>query len=352
MTERTESMNSKLWTAATAALATAVGCVHAQTISEDFECAYAFVDLGTPAAVPGSLGGIKFLQGDPNTLLIGGSANSSIAQIYSVPVLRNGEGQITGLGEGTVFAPAPNIDGGLDYAPGGVLFYSRYSMNRIGQILPGQTETARDDSLSDLGFTSSVGAFTFVPEGFNGAGRLKVAPFNSSVWHDATVTPDGNGTFDISPPTNSIFIGGGPEGIVYVERGAPQFPNESVLVSEYSAGRIVAYETDNNGDPVVETRRVFMTGVSGAEGGTRDPVTGDFLFSTFGGGNRVLLVSGFNVDCFVNFNGDCAVNVLDVVSFIAEWNNQGEFSDFNEDGLVNILDVVAFITLWSQGCGF
>ena len=334
-------------------LITGATVAHAQSVAPEFECAYAVADLGTPAGVPGPLGGLVFQADDPNTLLIGGLANSGGAQIYAVPVIRAGDGSITGFGTMSVpFAPSPNIDGGLDYGPGGVLFYSRYSSNRVGQIRPGETETARDDDLNALGFTSSVGAFAFVPEGFNGAGRFKVAPFNSSVWHDATVSPDGNGTFSISAPTNSIFIGGGPEGIVYVERGAPQFPSESVLVSEYSAGRIVAYQTDANGDPVVETRRVFMTGVSGAEGGTRDPVTGDFLFSTFGGGNRVLLVSGFNVDCFVNFNGDCAVNVLDVVAYIAEWNAQGQFADFNEDGLVNILDVVAFITLWSQGCGF
>ena len=36
-----------------------------------------------------------------------------------------------------------------------------------------------------------------------------------------------------------------------------------------------------------------MSGLEGAEGAVIDPITGDFLFSTFGGGDRVVVVSGF-----------------------------------------------------------
>jgi hypothetical protein len=68
-----------------------------------------------------------------------------------------------------------------------------------------------------------------------------------------------------------------------------------MIVSEYSAGIVSTYEVDANGDPMVGTRRDFMTGLSGAEGAVIDPVTGDFLFSTFGGGSRVIVVSGFAV---------------------------------------------------------
>ena len=41
------------------------------------------------------------------------------------------------------------------------------------------------------------------------------------------------------------------------------------------------------------SRSDFITGLSGAEGAAIDPVTGDFLFSTYGGGNRVIAVRGF-----------------------------------------------------------
>jgi hypothetical protein len=48
-----------------------------------------------------------------------------------------------------------------------------------------------------------------------------------------------------------------------------------------------------DGDPIISTRRQFITGLDGAEGALLDPVTGDFLFSTFGGGSRVIVVRGF-----------------------------------------------------------
>jgi hypothetical protein len=66
-----------------------------------------------------------------------------------------------------------------------------------------------------------------------------------------------------------------------------------VLVSEYGAGRVSAFEVGADGDPILATRRDFVTGLSGAEGAFVDPLTGDFLFSTYGGGNRVIVVRGF-----------------------------------------------------------
>lgn len=64
---------------------------------------------------------------------------------------------------------------------------------------------------------------------------------------------------------------------------------------EYSAGLVGVYDIDGNGDPILGTRRDFLTGLTGAEGAVIDPVTGGFLFSTFGGGNRIIVVTGFQV---------------------------------------------------------
>lgn len=65
--------------------------------------------------------------------------------------------------------------------------------------------------------------------------------------------------------------------------------------AEFSAGNVATYELDAMGNPIVGTRRDFITGLSGAEGAFIDPVTGDFVFSTFGGGNEVLVVQEFAV---------------------------------------------------------
>ena len=344
----------------TTALATAPSA-SAQTIADEFTCAYRFVDLGRPpASVPAPLGGLTFKAGDPNTLLIGGSANQPTAKIYAVTVIRDSSNRITGFGPtATVHADAPNIDGGLVYAPGGVLLFSRYNMNNVGQIKPGSTTMDKTVDLNALGFSGSVGAIMVVPSGFPGAGRFKVLPYNTGFWHDSVLSADGAGTFNISGPTNTINVGGGPEGIVYVEGTAVLFDAPSVLVSEFATGRVVAYEVDANGDPIVASRRVFMTGLGGAEGGTRDPVTGDFLFSTFGGGDRVLVVRGFDPECTANYNRDCTIDILDFLDFIDDFSTCeqapspcGAFgdADFNGDTIVDILDFLDFIDVFSVGC--
>lgn len=325
----------------------------AQTVDPFYNCAYEFADLGTPPGVPGALGGLVFKAGDPDTLIIGGSANSEAGALYEVPIIRDGDGQAIGFGAAsTLWAAAPNIDGGLCYGPEGVLLYSRYSMNFVGQIPAGSTLTAREVNMTALGFSISVGAFMVVPDGFAGAGRFKVLPYNSGEWHDAVLSPDGNGTFDISAPLTDIFLGGGPEGIVYVQAGATLFPNESILVSEYSTGIIASYEVDANGDPLPATRRVFISGLGGAEGGTRDPLTGDFLFSTFGGGNRVIIVRGFTPDCDIqaNMNNDCQLDFFDVQLFLQLFASQQPGGDFNGDGIFDFFDALAFLGEFSAGC--
>jgi hypothetical protein len=328
------------------------GAAAGQTLDPFYECAYRFASLGSPSGVPSPLGGLVFKAGDPHTLLIGGSANQAGAKLYAIPVVRDAEGHITGFGGAAeYFADAPNVDGGLCYGPDGVLFFSRYSMNEVGQLKPGSTVPDRTIQLTPLGFTPSVGAFTFVPPGFPGEGRFKVFPFSSARWHDATVSPDGAGTFDISgPQTNYLPGANGPEGVVYVEAGASLFPRTSILVSEFNANVISSFEVDSNGDPIPGTRRVFMSGLNGAEGGTRDPVTGDFLFSTFNGGNRVLVVTGFEPLCEANHNGDCVVNTQDVIAFLNDWSAGDTRADFNEDGTVNTLDVIGFLNRWVAGC--
>jgi len=335
-----------------AVLSCAGASLSAQVVDPFYECAYRWKDLGTPSGVPAPLGGLVFKAGDPDTLIIGGSANSASGKLYAVPVTRDAENHIVAFGgSAEFFAEAPNIDGGLCYGPDGVLFFSRYNMNELGQLKPGSTVADRIVKLSTLGFSASVGAFTFVPPGFAGEGRFKVFPYNSARWHDATVSPDGSGTFDISGPLTDYLPGvNGPEGIVYVEAGASLFPRESVLVSEYSANVISSFEVDANGDPIANTRRVFISQLGGAEGGTRDPLTGDFLFSTFNGGNRVIVVTGFDPFCPANYNADCVVNSQDVIAFLNDWVAGDPKADFNEDGTVNTQDVIAFLNRWVAGC--
>lgn len=121
-------------------------------------------------------------------------------------------------------------------------------------------------------------------------------------WYSASIAPDGTGTYnlvglaqvDLDPIAADIQnVPGGPEGFVYIDAVNPGFGTDSMLISEYSAGMVGAYQVDANGDPIPATRTRFISGLVGAEGAVIDPVTGDFLFSTFGGANQVVRVSGF-----------------------------------------------------------
>jgi hypothetical protein len=266
-----------------------------QTFGPDFVNDYTLVDLGGPPGVPAPLGGLTFKAGDNNKLLIGGAANSGLGAVHEITVTRDPQGHVNGFsGSATQLATAPNIDGGLTYGPGGVLFFVTYNDNRMGQLKPGSTAPDKFIDLTPLGVCSSTGALYFVPAGFPGAGAMKLASYNCGNWYEGTFAPDGSGTYNLSSVAPKALLTGGPEGMVYIDATNPGFSADSVLVSEYSSGRVSAYQVDASGDPLPATRRDFLLSLNGAEGAAIDPLTGDFLFSTFGGGDRVIVVQGFN----------------------------------------------------------
>ena len=280
--------------------------VEALTLGADFAGDYTVSSLGSVPGLPPSYGGLTFL--DNNTIIIGGNANTESGLIYQIGVVRGVGGHITGFsGTASVFrGPGASIgefnDGGVVFGPGGVLFTSRWPVNALGQTLPGSTDENKIIDLGALGVAGSHAAINFTPTGFPGAGSVKLVSWSGGQWYDAALSPDASGTFDLvgltqidlDPGSAGIQnVPGGPEGFVYIAQGNPGFTADSLLISEFSAGAVGAYALDADGNPLVATRRSFLSDLSGAEGAAIDPLTGDFLFSTFGGGNQVVVVSGF-----------------------------------------------------------
>ena len=268
----------------------------AQELAAPFDSSYSLRDIGTPPGVPARLGGLTLKAGTTDRLLIGGLANEAGGALYEIGVTRDGGGHITGFsGTAARHADAANNDGGVVYGPGGVLFLARWPNNELGQTKPGSAVTDKVVNLLPLGVSSSPGAILFTPQGQPGAGSFKLSGYSDGQWYDADVVPDGTGTYDVVNlrAMPGIVLEGGPEGIAYVPSGSPQFGSPSVLVSEYRAGNVAAYEVNANGDPVIGSRRVVVSGLAGAEGALVDPVTGDFVFSTFGGPGRLIVVRGF-----------------------------------------------------------
>lgn len=345
--------------AAIAALSLGSGFVTAQTLDPFFAPFYSLISEGAVPSVPLPYGGLTFAADDGNVLLIGGMANNFSADIYRIRIARDANRHMIGFdcGGATSYADANGvtggIDGGLCYGPGNVLFYTTYNDNQLGQIKPGSTAPDKLIALGSLGVFASTGTLQFVPAGFGGAGKLKVLSYNASVWYSFTVSPDGLGTYNLTAdsPAVAISIGGGPEGLVFIEAGNPGFAVDSVLVCEFATGRVVSYELNANGDPIVATQRPFITGLSGAEGATIDPVTGDFLFSTFGGGNQVIRVTGFTTteSCRGDINLDRVVDLTDLTLLLATFGGPGA-GDLNADCITDLTDLTILLGNFGLSC--
>ena len=259
-----------------------------------YDPSYDVRDLGTAAGIPTNYGGLTVSPSDPNVLLIGGAANQLGGAIYALGLQRDPQGHIVGIvGPGTLAREGQYNDGGVVFDASGVLVLARYPVNELGFQRAGSTTTDKTVALAGLGVAASPGGLARVPSGHPGAGAWKLVSWSGGQWYELTLVPDASGTYDVTAAAHRLTIAGGPEGIAYVPLGSPLFTNPSVLVSEYSAGMVATYEVDSAGDPVMSTRRSLITNLTGAEGAAIDPVSGDFLFSTYGSGNRIIVVRGF-----------------------------------------------------------
>jgi hypothetical protein len=270
-----------------------------QELTPEFLTAgYTLTDLGSIDQLPSEYGGLTIRPAQPNTLYICGYANEDAGTLYTVPLVRDAvTHHITGFGGAAVFyALAPDNDGGLFFAPNGTLLFTRFDMNHLGQILPDNTYITT--LLTDYGIEPSVGSIVLVPSGYPGAGNLIIASYDAGIVYVVPYTINGSGQYILSNKTAEVSVNAtapGPEGIAYIPAGSLAFPHLSMVISSYTDGTVEAYEVGTGGLPVDSTAREMVTGLTGAEGALIDPVTGDFLFSTFGGGDKVIRISGFVV---------------------------------------------------------
>ncbi|MBL9147516.1 MAG: hypothetical protein JNM94_02365 [Phycisphaerae bacterium] len=328
----------------------------AQSIGPGFARSYAITSLGSPGGVPTSLGGLLILPGDTSILAIGGDAGTTDGALYVAVVTRNGAGHVEGFsGRASYFQSAEGVSGGIDAGldvHGDVAFYVTAPDNRLGQIPSDAVGPTKLIDLTPLGVAASTGGLRFVPNGHPGAGRLKLTSSTANVWYDASVTPDGNGTFDVALSSTTVALAGGAAGIAYVPIGSAQFRAPSVLVAERTAGRITAYDVDTNGDPIASSARVFVDGVADVSGLSIDTVTNDLLISIEGESANVLRVSGFAAPSpSADLSGDGAVNGADLGILLGAWGPCAArgpcAADLNGSGAVDGADLGILLGAWT-----
>jgi hypothetical protein len=273
-------------------------------LAPEFAPYYKVYLLGSVPGVPDPLGGTVVKAGDSSTLLVAGGSESAGGAIYSIGVQRDACGHIIGFaGSATKAADTPYVDANLVYGPQQLLVYTGWPEFNLAQLPAGAAMPARNTDLRTLGMSATddqgPGGHGFVPPSLPAAtGQLRVVTWPAGRWHHVTTALNG-GLFDVSALSTMVTLPNNPGGFAYVPAGSPGFTKQSIIVAEWSQtdraqDRVAVYDADDNGDPLPASRHEFMTRFPRPWGAYFEPVTGDYLFLTWGDGNdRVYIVQGF-----------------------------------------------------------
>jgi hypothetical protein len=181
--------------------------------------------IGADLGLHGHLGGIVF-SADGEKLYVVTNADLPTSAVYSLPVTRVG-GAVTELGPATVVftgsVPGDGLDAGLEFGPGGTLFYTYYHVRYLAQRPGGITgaETTRD--LSSPQVRSSVSGLTFAPVRIDPGtsfGRLQIGTGFGREILEVPLTAGSDGVLEPGTATRFVQLPlAGVAGFQYVPAG-------------------------------------------------------------------------------------------------------------------------------------
>ncbi len=286
-------------------------------LAAPFDELYVAHDLGPVAGVPGPMGGTIVSLEDPDVLVVVGAAERVEGALYEVPVDRDNCGHITGFGLATKMADVPHADANLVHAPGGLLV-SQYPIAQLTQLRGSGAATtdlgtlgvAGPFSPSTLG-SESPGGLGLVPAWIGAANEYRVVAYPTGQWYRLQHSVVA-GAIEFSLATPSVILENGPGAFAYVPPDSPGFDQASIIVAEWFDGayvpeqgsaipansgdpqRVGVYEVDDDGDPIVGSRRDFFEQITAPWGAYFDPISGDFLFLSWAQEpDRITQVRGF-----------------------------------------------------------
>jgi hypothetical protein len=274
-------------------------------LAPPFDALYKAYDLGPVPGVPDPLGGTAVLAADANTLLVAGGSESATGAIYRIGVTRDVCGHITGWnGTASVAATTPYVDANLVYASSDLLLYTEWPQFTMSQLPAASTMPQRRTDLRTIGMAADPsdqgpGGLGLVPPGLGDAHQVRLVTWPAGRWFHAATAPDAS-LLAVTSVTQTATLPNEPGGFAYVPAGSPGFTGQAVIVAEWRStdptlDRVAVYDVDDHGDPMVPTRREFFSKFPRPWGAYFEPVTGDYLFLSWGAGtgDRVYLVQGF-----------------------------------------------------------
>lgn len=203
---------------------------------------YTLVPLGSISGLSANFqyNGLAF-NGSQLLLSGGDDSTAGFQTIYSVPVVRNANQQVTSLQAATPYASVESyplnffgnfLAGGLVYAPDGTLLYTTNAASYIGQYSPASTTS----SLTTAG-SIPLGGLGYLPNG-----QLVLTATNGN-WYPVSLSGPGvNGIYA------NVVIGAALAG---VHAPADSFADlsDGVLVGDSSTHSILMYGLDAGGHP-------------------------------------------------------------------------------------------------------
>lgn len=268
-------------------------------IAAPYNMYYTAYDLGPPPGIPDPLGGTTVLISDQNTLLIGGGSENATGAIYSIGVTRDACHHIVGWnGTATVVATTPYVDANLVYVNHDLLLYTEWPEYKIAELAGAATTPSSETDLTALGIVTTgdegPGGLGIVPPGLAAAGEVRIVTWPAGNWYHVATT-SAPPTLAINSIATTTAVPNQPGGFAYVPAGSPGFSTQAIIMAEWgSTNQVAVYDVDASGDPMAGTRRPFFSMFPMPWGAYFEPVTGDYLFLSWGtGDDHVYLVTGF-----------------------------------------------------------
>jgi|LNFM01.1.fsa_nt_gb hypothetical protein len=264
------------------------------TVAEPFSALYRAYDIGRVPGLPATrYGGCLIDRDDPNLMYIGVDSETPMGSIYAIRVVRDCGRHIIGYsGTARLVASAPYVDANLFYDRDGNILYSMWPVNQIAILRPGSMMPSQVINLMPFGVEqqASPGGLAFVPTGFVGAGELRAVGWPNFGWFRI---PYGyrDRTYTLMNAERRAMFTNGTGGFAYVPAGSPMIDRPALIMAEWATS-VSLFDVDMRGDVQLATRRPFLTGLTNAWGAYFEPVTGDFMFPSWGN-DRVIVVRGF-----------------------------------------------------------